>query len=107
MLEGSTSGEQVMALVCSSNGGRGRNRTYNLSIKSRMLCQLSYAPLVLAPEIWRVGLRNAIADGLRGERCVQRNLLSVTKDGFRQQWPQAISAQEKYRVGRALLPAAL
>ena len=25
------------------NGGRGRNRTYNLSIKSRMLCQLSYA----------------------------------------------------------------
>jgi hypothetical protein len=24
-------------------GGRGRNRTYNLSIKSRMLCQLSYA----------------------------------------------------------------
>ena len=26
-----------------SNGGRGRNRTYNLSVKSRMLCQLSYA----------------------------------------------------------------
>jgi hypothetical protein len=25
------------------HGGRGRNRTYNLSIKSRMLCQLSYA----------------------------------------------------------------
>ena len=25
------------------NGGRGRNRTYNLSVKSRMLCQLSYA----------------------------------------------------------------
>jgi hypothetical protein len=24
-------------------GGRGRNRTYNLSVKSRMLCQLSYA----------------------------------------------------------------
>ena len=24
-------------------GGRGRNRTFNLSIKSRMLCQLSYA----------------------------------------------------------------
>ena len=24
-------------------GGRGRNRTYNQSIKSRMLCQLSYA----------------------------------------------------------------
>src|SRR5580704_7928960 len=26
-----------------SDGGRGRNRTFNLSIKSRMLCQLSYA----------------------------------------------------------------
>jgi hypothetical protein len=25
------------------SGGRGRNRTYNLSVKSRMLCQLSYA----------------------------------------------------------------
>ena len=24
-------------------GGRGRNRTFNLSVKSRMLCQLSYA----------------------------------------------------------------
>jgi hypothetical protein len=27
------------------NGGRGRNRTYNLSVKSRMLCQLSYASI--------------------------------------------------------------
>ena len=27
------------------NGGRGRNRTYNLSVKSRMLCQLSYASM--------------------------------------------------------------
>ena len=26
-------------------GGRGRNRTFNLSVKSRMLCQLSYASL--------------------------------------------------------------
>jgi hypothetical protein len=25
------------------DGGRGRNRTFNLSVKSRMLCQLSYA----------------------------------------------------------------
>jgi hypothetical protein len=35
------------SLSCSklliSFGGRGRNRTYNLSVKSRMLCQLSYA----------------------------------------------------------------
>src|SRR3981189_2646262 len=26
------------------NGERGRNRTYNLVIKSHLLCQLSYAP---------------------------------------------------------------
>jgi hypothetical protein len=28
-----------------ANGGRGWNRTTNLSIKSRMLCQLSYASI--------------------------------------------------------------
>ena len=27
------------------NGERGRNRTYNLLIKSQLLCQLSYAPI--------------------------------------------------------------
>ena len=30
-------------------GGRGRNRTFNLSVKSRMLCQLSYASILLKP----------------------------------------------------------
>ena len=33
------------------SGERGRNRTYNLLIKSQLLCQLSYAPTV---GIWRV-----------------------------------------------------
>jgi hypothetical protein len=28
------------------NGERGRNRTFNLLIKSQLLCQLSYAPLL-------------------------------------------------------------
>jgi hypothetical protein len=28
-------------------GERGRNRTYNLLIKSQLLCQLSYAPILL------------------------------------------------------------
>jgi len=39
-------GDQGVDVRCKSlilNGGRGRNRTYNLSVKSRMLCQLSYA----------------------------------------------------------------
>ena len=30
--------------VIDLSGERGRNRTYNLLIKSQLLCQLSYAP---------------------------------------------------------------
>ncbi len=30
--------------VSDFNGERGRNRTFNLLIKSQLLCQLSYAP---------------------------------------------------------------
>ncbi len=33
-----------MIATFSFNGERGRNRTYNLLIKSQLLCQLSYAP---------------------------------------------------------------
>ncbi len=32
--------------VIEKNGERGGNRTYNLVIKSHLLCQLSYAPAV-------------------------------------------------------------
>ena len=38
-------------------GGRGRNRTYNLSIKSRMLCQLSYASTKCAEKPQGTGRR--------------------------------------------------
>ena len=31
-------------LVSGLDGERGRNRTFNLLIKSQLLCQLSYAP---------------------------------------------------------------
>ena len=34
------------------SGERGRNRTYNLLIKSQLLCQLSYAP-ELGTKTWR------------------------------------------------------
>jgi hypothetical protein len=44
------------------NGGRGRNRTYNLSIKSRMLCQLSYASGTDTAAI----LLEDVADGGKG-----------------------------------------
>ena len=33
--------------VLEKSGERGRNRTFNLLIKSQLLCQLSYAPLML------------------------------------------------------------
>jgi hypothetical protein len=33
--------------IVDKNGERGRNRTYNLLIKSQLLCQLSYAPVLL------------------------------------------------------------
>jgi hypothetical protein len=33
-------------LAMTEDGERGRNRTYNLLIKSQLLCQLSYAPTV-------------------------------------------------------------
>jgi hypothetical protein len=39
-------------------GERGRNRTFNLLIKSQLLCQLSYAPTV---GIWLVGRTEIIA----------------------------------------------
>jgi hypothetical protein len=34
----------VMYVVDFKDGERGRNRTFNLLIKSQLLCQLSYAP---------------------------------------------------------------
>jgi hypothetical protein len=40
-------GQEAVGETCKSfilNGERGRNRTYNLLIKSQLLCQLSYAP---------------------------------------------------------------
>jgi hypothetical protein len=44
-----------MADQCNSlkrSGERGRNRTFNLLIKSQLLCQLSYAPACLFIDCW-------------------------------------------------------
>jgi hypothetical protein len=40
------------------DGERGRNRTFNLLIKSQLLCQLSYAPFI-----------SGIKEGLPEEDC--------------------------------------
>jgi hypothetical protein len=43
------------ATVRRKDGERGRNRTYNLLIKSQLLCQLSYAPEPFAfIDLWEV-----------------------------------------------------
>lgn len=43
-------GIDIFLILEEINGGRGRDRTYDQSIKSRMLYQLSYASNVFLPE---------------------------------------------------------
>ena len=63
-------------------GERGRNRTFNLLIKSQLLCQLSYAPAAVGETGWalqklrlnqittlRTRLSNSGADGRSWQRC--------------------------------------
>ena len=52
------------------DGERGRNRTYNLLIKSQLLCQLSYAPTV---GIWLVGQTKIIASDDCGDEALIQN----------------------------------
>ena len=43
--ERQSGGLNTSLLFCFISGERGRNRTFNLLIKSQLLCQLSYAPM--------------------------------------------------------------
>src|ERR1022692_1636280 len=61
MADQSYSGHKICVL-CGLDGERGRNRTYNLLIKSQLLCQLSYAPTV---GMWLVGRTKIIASSGR------------------------------------------
>ena len=54
------------------DGERGRNRTFNLLIKSQLLCQLSYAPTV---GVWLEGQTKIIASD-RGFAVAIRRLPS-------------------------------
>ena len=51
-------------LAKEDSGERGRNRTYNLLIKSQLLCQLSYAPSPIESAIY--GL---VTEGCCKNRC--------------------------------------
>ena len=57
------------------SGERGRNRTYNLVIKSHLLCQLSYAPGL----VWRI---LALAQPRHNAIISQCNLISDTATCF-------------------------
>ena len=63
------------------DGERGRNRTYNLLIKSQLLCQLSYAP---AEEIVKRGAACAapkpdyhITPGFHRSECAELRVLET------------------------------
>jgi hypothetical protein len=58
------------------NGGRGRDRTYDQSIKSRMLYQLSYASKMF-PLISKGSLRDAC--GRKGACCSQLTELKIAQ----------------------------
>ena len=55
-------------------GGRGRNRTFNLSVKSRMLCQLSYASTC---EHRAAGMAQARAEACRMRCCLEENSIAA------------------------------
>jgi integrase len=52
-------GDEKRCKSMNLDGGRGRNRTFNLSVKSRMLCQLSYASRGLESVVRRGMMHNA------------------------------------------------
>ena len=59
------------------DGERGRTRTFNLGIKSPLLCQLSYAPTVRSTVRTPHPDRNPdldVTDEIREQRIVSRNV---------------------------------
>jgi hypothetical protein len=62
-------------IVDTDCGERGRNRTYNLVIKSHLLCQLSYAPGL----VWRI---LALAQPRHNAIISQCNLISDNATSF-------------------------
>ena len=63
-------------------GERGRNRTYNLVIKSHLLCQLSYAP---AFEGW---LESGAPSPVRHYQLYHPGRIVTSLSAFRRGWPR-------------------
>ena len=79
--------------VLEKNGERGRNRTFNLLIKSQLLCQLSYAPTVGKNPVGRnknynihfhITLETAIMNAHTSRRVARANALPRVKIDFRE-----------------------
>ena len=71
-------GADTRLFVIEISGERGRNRTFNLVIKSHLLCQLSYAP---GREIHRLG-----ADPERAESALASAHCSIADWCVRMVW---------------------
>lgn len=60
-------------LARDKSGERGRNRTYNLLIKSQLLCQLSYAPGgYLRRNLPRIQRQTAVRNQQQLKECITR-----------------------------------
>jgi hypothetical protein len=62
-------------------GGRGRNRTYNLSVKSRMLCQLSYASRIAGKACGKCSCVTQ-ASPVHGKYSTLAGAVSIRSDGL-------------------------
>src|SRR5512135_3156849 len=75
-------------------GERGRNRTYNLLIKSQLLCQLSYAPFWVGPSGMKIYWRGS---------AKSRPIHCILTPGFKQAGTTA--GTNKLASGSAATPA--
>ncbi len=61
------------------SGERGRNRTFNLLIKSQLLCQLSYAPTVCRKAQRKTGIRKRKASQRCATTSVAKRRTSINR----------------------------
>jgi hypothetical protein len=83
-------------------GERGRNRTFNLLIKSQLLCQLSYAPFAFgmkrgASEEDDISVTQAILPSGNGE---SRRLAGTTGSSRAANRPMLKPAERRFRTRR-------
>ncbi len=78
-------------------GERGRNRTFNLLIKSQLLCQLSYAPIEDLRDCWRSEQEEPRNDV---------NTLALDESGHKPATQRITIASDVCNMQRTLIPSA-